>query len=88
MRPSLTKVTRIHPLHPLDIQQQRLGLEGTAEGDAALAPWRAKIDESYLDELGAALEAKAVEVRTPVVTSPPNPLSHQFRSPPPPPSHQ
>lgn len=46
---------------------QRLGLEGTAEGDAALAPWRAKIDESYLDELGATLEAKAVEVRASVV---------------------
>ena len=57
----------IHPSHPSVGNTQRLGLEGTAEGDAALAQWRAKIDESYLDELGATLEAKAVEVRASVV---------------------
>lgn len=44
-------------------RQQRLGLEGTAEGEAALAPWREKIDDAYLEELGAAMEAKAQEVR-------------------------
>lgn len=55
------------PIHPSFDRQysnkQRLGLEATAEGEAALAPWREKMDEGYLEELGAALEAKAQEVR-------------------------
>lgn len=28
-----------------------------------MAPWRAKLDEAFLEELGAALEGKAEEVR-------------------------
>lgn len=41
---------------------QRLGLEGTEEGAAALKPWTAKLDDAFLEELGGQLEAKAEEV--------------------------
>ena len=37
-------------------------MDSTAEGQAALAAWRGRVDDAYLEELGARMDAKAEEV--------------------------